>query len=143
MIKNMGLKIFLGNFCLEHTYEDVMQGKLSQWCTHLLYCSVLSLGGKVKTRRMLQPDMGSIFHIKKSMKYSGHRKLLCELSKLSNFMFLTSSDTKRKLMHLFILVQIPPKENWFQYVRRVFTTAINFPFIISLACPNVEVNIFE
>ena len=34
---------------------------------------------------MLQPDMGSIFHIKKSMKNSGHRKLLCELSKLSKF----------------------------------------------------------
>jgi hypothetical protein len=26
--------------------------------------------------RMLQPDMGLIFHIKKSMKYSGHTKLL-------------------------------------------------------------------
>ena len=52
---------------------------------HLLYCSVLSLGGNVNTRRMSKPDMGSIFHIKKSMKYSGHRKLLCELSKLSKF----------------------------------------------------------
>ena len=44
--------------------KDVMQGKLFQKCTHLLYCSVLSLGGNVNTRRMLQPDMGSIFHIK-------------------------------------------------------------------------------
>ena len=26
-----------------------------------LYCSVLSLGGKVNTRRMSQPDMESIF----------------------------------------------------------------------------------
>jgi len=25
------------------------------------------------------------FHIKKSMQYSGHRKLLCELSKLKKF----------------------------------------------------------
>ena len=30
-----------------------------------VYFSVLSLGGNVNTRRMLQPDMGSIFHIKK------------------------------------------------------------------------------
>ena len=132
MIKNMGLKIFLGNFCLEHTYEDVMQGKLSQWCTHLLYCSVLSLGGKVKTRRMLQPDMGSIFHIKKSMKYSGHRKLLCELSKLSNFMFLTSSDTKRKLMHLFILLfKFRPKRTGFnmyvEYLRPQSTFLSLYP----------------
>ena len=65
--------------------KDVMQGKLFQKCTHLLYCSALSLGGNVNTRRMLQPDMGSIFHIKKSMKSSGHRKLLCESSKLSKF----------------------------------------------------------
>ena len=40
------------------------------------------------------------------MKYSGHRKLLCELSKLSNLMLL--------------------------YVRRVYATAINFPCITSL-----------
>ena len=65
--------------------EDLMQGKLFQRCTHLLYCSVLSLGGNVNTRRMSKPDMGSIFHIKKSMKYFGHRKLLCEFSKLSKF----------------------------------------------------------
>ena len=62
-----------------------MQGKLFQRCTDLLHCSVLSLGGNVNTRRMWKPNMGSIFHIKKSMKYSGHRKLLCELSKLSKF----------------------------------------------------------
>ena len=38
-----------------------MQGKLFQRCTHFLYWSVLYLGGKVNTRRMLQPDMESIF----------------------------------------------------------------------------------
>jgi len=42
----------------------IMQGILFQKCMHLLYCSVLSFGGNVNTRRMLQPDMGSIFHIK-------------------------------------------------------------------------------
>ena len=62
-----------------------MQGKLFQKCTHILYCSVKSLGGNVNTRRMSKPDMRSIFHIKKSMKYSGHRKLLCELAKLAKF----------------------------------------------------------
>ena len=46
---------------------------------------VLSLGCNVNTRRMSQPYMGSIFHIKKSMQYSGHRKLLCELTKFSKF----------------------------------------------------------
>ena len=75
------------NFCLQIgeyilQSKDVMHGKLFQKCTHFLYFSVLPLGGIVNTRRMSKPDMGSIFHLKKSMKYSGHRKLLCELSKL-------------------------------------------------------------
>ena len=41
-----------------------MQGNLFQKCTHILYCSVLSLGGNVNTGRMSKPEMGSIFHIK-------------------------------------------------------------------------------
>jgi len=82
-----------------------MQGKLFQSCTHLLYCSVLSLGGNVNTRRMLKPDMGSIFHIKNqyTILVIGN-KLLCELSKLSKYNVLTSSDTKRTLMHLFLFI---------------------------------------
>ena len=59
----------------------LMQGKLFQRCKHFLCCSVLSLGGKVNTRQMSEPDMESIFT--KIMKYSGHRKLLYEFSKLS------------------------------------------------------------
>ena len=105
-----------------------MQGKLFQKCTHLLYCSVLSYGGNVNTRRMSKPDMESIFHIKKLMKYSGHRNLLCELSKLSNLLLSTFSDTKRTLMHLFLFTNSVQRE-LFQYVRRVYTTEINFPCI--------------
>ena len=41
--------------------KELMQRKLFQRCTHFLYCSVMSLGGKVNTRRMSQPDMESIF----------------------------------------------------------------------------------
>ena len=33
----------------------IMQGKLFQRCTHLLYCSVLSLGGNVNTGWMSKP----------------------------------------------------------------------------------------
>ena len=29
-------------------------------------------------------------------------------------------------------LQIPPRENWFQYVRREYATAINFPCLITL-----------
>ena len=68
------------------------------------------------------------------MKYSGHRKLLSELSKLSklsklNAFLLSSSDTKRCI---YSCLQIQHRENWFQYVRRVYATAINFPYIITL-----------
>ena len=45
-------------------HKIIMQGKFFQRCMHLLYCSVLSLGGNVNTRRMSQPYMGSMFHIK-------------------------------------------------------------------------------
>ena len=48
-----------------------------------------------------------------------------------NLMLLTSSDTKRTLC-IYSCLQIPPRENWFQYVRRVYATAINFPCIITL-----------
>jgi len=34
----------------------LVQGKLFQRCTDFLYCSVLSLGGKVNARRMSKPD---------------------------------------------------------------------------------------
>ena len=61
------------------------------------------------------------------MKYSVHGKLLCELS-----MLLTSSDTKRTLMHLFLFTNSAHRE--VKYVRRVHATAINFPCIITLIC---------
>ena len=78
-------KILPPNLYFEtHIIKDVMQGKLFQKCKHLLYCSVLSPGGNVNTRRMSKPNMGSILHIK-IKKYSGHRNLLCKLLKLSKF----------------------------------------------------------
>ena len=54
------------------------------YASFVLRCTVSGLGGTVNTRRMSKPDMIHLSH-KKSMKYSGHRKLLCELSKLSNY----------------------------------------------------------
>ena len=57
-----------------------------------LYWSVLSLGSNVNTRRLTQPAIWSIFHIKNQiwkMKneifWSLFWSLLCELSKLSKF----------------------------------------------------------
>ena len=100
-----------------------MQGKLFQKCTHLLYCSVLSLGGNANTRRVSKPDMGSIFHIKNQWNILGIGNYYVNYQNDQNLMLLTPSDTN---------LQIPPKEKWFQCVRRVYTTAINFPCITPL-----------
>ena len=44
--------------------KDIRQGKSFQKYTHIQYCSVLSLGANVNTRRMSKPGKGSIIHIK-------------------------------------------------------------------------------
>ena len=67
------------------------------------------------------------------MKYSGHRKLLCELSKLSNLMLLTSSDTKQTLMHLFLFTnsaQIPGFNMYAEYTRQQLTFLALHPWFL-------------
>ena len=96
-----------------------------------VYCVLFEkegvIGGNINTRRMSKPDMGSIFHIKDQ--YSGNRKLLYELLKLLMLGYWTNTDA-------YSCLQIPPRENWFQYVRRVYATAINFPCFITLDLEN-------
>ena len=47
----------------------LIQGNLFQKCAHFLYCSVLSLGGKVNTRRIVfkfsDGDGPNLFRVKK------------------------------------------------------------------------------
>ena len=87
-----------------------------------MYCSVLSLNGKVNTIGCHSLTWDPFSH-KISIKYSVHRKILCELSKLSKLNAFNLSFT-RTLMHLF----------WFQYERREYATVINFPCLITLSC---------
>ena len=96
--------IFLGLDDLALLIKVIMQGKLFQRCTHLLYCRVcaLSLGVNVNTTWITKPDMGSIFHIQKSLKYSGQMKLLCELSKLSKwYAFILLNTDASSLVYKF------------------------------------------
>ena len=53
-------------YCLmrESNRQGTNERKVISEVTHFLYGSLLSLGGNVNTRRMVQPDMGSIFHKK-------------------------------------------------------------------------------
>ena len=88
-----------------------MQGKLFQRCTHLLFCSVLSLGGNVYTRRMSQPDMGSIFHIKKNQRnILGIGNYYVNYQNYQNPMLLSLSDTKRTLLHLLLFTNSAQRE---------------------------------
>ena len=41
---------------------------------------------------------------------------------------MSGCDTAETL----VLCLLPPREKWFQYVRREYATAINFPYIITL-----------
>ena len=79
----------------------IMQGKLFKMCTHLVYCSVLSLGGNANTRRTSKPDQWHI--LVKGNYYENYQNY-------QNLMPLTSSDTKRTLMHLFLFTNFAQRE---------------------------------
>ena len=121
----------VGFIMFKHNPRIVRQGKLFKKCTHLLYCSVLSLGGNVNTRRMSKPEMGFIFHIKKRWNILAIGNYYVNYQNFQNLMLLTSSDTKKHWC-IYSCLQISPKENWFQFVLRVYTTAINFPCLTFL-----------
>ena len=87
-----------------------MQGKLFQRCTPLLYCSVLSLGGNVNTRRTPKPDMGSIFHIRNQWNILIIGNYYVNYQNYQSLMLLTSSETKRTLMHLFLFTNSAQRE---------------------------------
>ena len=87
----------------------IMQGKLFKRSTHLLYCSVLSLGGNVHTRRMSKLDIGSIFHMKNEIFWSCGN-YYGNYQNYQNVMLLTSSDTKRTLLHLFLFTNSAQRE---------------------------------
>ena len=106
-------------------HKVIIQGKLFQRWAHLLHCSVLSLGGNVNTRRMPKPNMGSVFHIKNQWNIIVIGSYYVNYKNYQNLMLLSSSDTKRTLMHNYCL-QIPPRENWFQYVRNWNKFSLHF-----------------
>ena len=71
----------------------IMKWQLFQRCTHLSYCSVLSLGGNVNPRRLSKSDMGSIFHIKDQWNIMVIGNYYVNYQNYQNLMLLTSSDT--------------------------------------------------
>ena len=74
-------------------------------------CKARKVISEVYTSLVLQTDVEArhgIHHShKKSIKYSGHRKLYVNYQ---NLMLLTSSDTKRTLMHLLLFTNSDQRE---------------------------------
>ena len=95
----------------------LMQGKLFPRCTHFLYCSVLSFGGKVNTRRIFQPDMGSIFQIKNQWNSLVIGNYYVNYLNYQNWVLLTSSDTKRTLMHILVCKFHPERTGFNMYAE--------------------------
>ena len=87
-----------------------MQGKLFQRCTHLVYCSELSLGGNFNTRRMSQLDTGSVFYMKNQRNILVIGNYYVNYQNYQNLMLLTSSATKQTLLHLFLFTNSAQKE---------------------------------
>ena len=108
-----------------------MQGKLFQRCKHPLYCSVLSLGGNVNTRRMSKPDMGSIFQIKNHWNILVIGNYYVNYQNFQNLILLTSSDTRRTLMHLFMLTNSAQRELISICTQRKFKFLAKTPFLCS------------
>ena len=113
-----------------------MQKQLFQrWCTHFWYCSVLSLGCKVNTRLMSQPDLGSTFHIINRMKYFGHRKLLCELTKFSKLnVFILLGYQSNTDASIFVYKHRPERTGFNMYSE---STHQQLTFLALLPCINL------
>ena len=112
-----------------------MQGKLFQRCAHLFYCSVLSLGGNVNTRRMSKPDMGSIFHINNQWNILVIGNYYVNYQNYQNSMLLTSSDTKRTLMHLFLFTNSAQRELVSIYTQSIRNcNLLSLHYILGITC---------
>ena len=101
-----------------HTLYSTVQGKLFQRCTHLLCCHWAVM--QTNTRRMSKPDMRSIFHIKNRWNTLVIGNYYVKYQNYQNSMLLTSTNTKRTLMHLFLFTNSAQRE-----LVSIFTQSIH------------------
>ena len=85
----------------------LMQGKLFQRCTHLLYYSVLSLDGKIDDKTDATAWLGINFHKNNIL---GIWNYYMNFQNYQNLMLLSSSDTRRTLMNLFLFANSAQRE---------------------------------
>ena len=104
---------------------------------HFLYCSVLSLGGKVNKRRMSQPDMGSIFHIKKQWKILviGETILLWIIKIIKIKCFHILLGHQRKTDTSILVYKYRPERTGFNMYAE--NTQAQSTFLALLPCPHL------
>ena len=86
---------------------------------------------------MSKPDMGFIFHIKNQWNILATGNYYVNSQNFRNSMLLYPPRILNEHWCIFSCLQIPPRENWFQYVRRVYATGINFPCMSTLHLTNI------
>ena len=130
------IKIHTWRLTLNNVHPKViMQGKLSHRFTHFLYCS-----GNVYIIWMSKPEMGSIFHIKNQWNILVIGNNNVNYQNYQHVMLLTSSDTKRTLMRLFLFTNFAPRELVSICTQNIRNSAINFPCIrtLQVSCPKFQ-----
>ena len=95
----------------------------------VLQCTIF--GGKINTRRISQPDMESFF-TKIIYEIFWSYETIMGSFKIIKIKCFYPPRILDKHWCIYSCLQIPPRENWFQYLRRVYVTAIKFPCIITL-----------
>ena len=96
--------------CSAGSYQGCNARKvISEVYTSFVLQCTLS-GGNLNIRRMSRPDMGSIFHIKNQWNILVIGNYYVNYQNYQNLMLLTSSDTKRILMHLLLFTNSAQRE---------------------------------
>ena len=107
-----------------------MQEKLFQKCTYFWYCSVLSLGGKVDTRRMSQPNMESIFTKMIYEIFWSKKTIVWIIKILSKLNALFLLDTRQILMYF--VYQFRPERTGFNMHAEY--TQLQLTFLALVPC---------
>ena len=101
-------------FNFSSIFLDTNQGCKARKVISEVYTSLVlqctSLGANVNTRRMSKHDMGSIIHIKNQWNILVIGNYYVNYKNYQNLMLLTSSDTKRTLMHLLLFTNSAHRE---------------------------------
>ena len=93
-------------------YKEIIYLHFSSFvaCVVSKDCKAKKVISEVYTRRMSKPEMGSIFQIKNRWNILVIGNYNVNYQNFQNLMLLTSSDTKRTLMHLFLFTNSAQRE---------------------------------